>query len=77
MLEAVYLYLILHDDGSSGERFRYKMPSMVACENSLNAARISAPTNVGGDYEAISVMFCANEDQQGSFGGDWVKRTIR
>lgn len=61
MLEAVFLYVILHDDNSSGERFRTKMPDMKTCMAAVSNAKISGPKSVAGDYEVMSAMWCGGE----------------
>ena len=71
MLEAIFLYVILHDDNSQGERFRTQMPSMEICLKSVEAAKMSQPKKVGGDYEVMSVMFCGTGNFHRQYSGTW------
>jgi hypothetical protein len=71
MLEAIFLYVILHDDNSNGERFRTQMPSMEVCQKSLESAKMSQPKKVGGDYEVMSVIFCGTGKFNRHFNGTW------
>lgn len=77
MLEAIYLYVILHDDNSNGERFRTRMPDMVTCERVLEKAKMPMPTSPNGDYEVMGVMFCGTGDFDRQYGGVWWKDPVK
>ena len=71
MLESIFLYIILHDDNSSGERFRVQMPDMQTCIKSIESGKMPVPTKTGGDYEVMGVMFCGTGDFQRNFNANW------
>ncbi len=72
MLEVIYLYVILHDDDSNGERFRTKMPSMEVCTQAVTNAKLSAPDTASGDFEAIAAMWCGGEFER-NYNATWWK----
>ena len=73
MLETIFLYIILHDDNSTGERFRTQMPNMEVCLEVLEKSKITSPVKVGGDYEVMSVMFCGTGNFHRHFNAHWWK----
>ena len=73
MFEVIYLYVILHDDNSNGERFRTLMPDLETCMEVVNNAKLPAPTTAAGDYEVMSVMFCGTEYLERHYSATWWK----
>ena len=71
MLEAVFLYVILHDDNSTGERFRTRMPSMRVCLEVLEKSKMPTPDKPSGDYEVMGVMFCGTGQFNRHYNGTW------
>ena len=74
MLEVIYLYVILHDDNSNGERFRTQMPSMEVCLESIRAAKMPMPSSPAGDYEVMGVMYCGTGQFEGQYNDAWYTR---
>lgn len=72
MLEAIFLYLILHDDNSRGERFRTQMPSMAMCMEVVSNAKMPMPKSTN-DYEVLGVMFCGTEEFHTVNNYKWLK----
>jgi hypothetical protein len=62
MVYQIFLYIILHDDSSLGERFRVRMPNMEVCQQAIATGKIAYPAKTGNDYEVMGVMFCATGD---------------
>jgi len=61
MLETIFLYVILHDDNSNGERFRTVMSDMATCLTVLEKSKMPIPTSPSGDYEVLGAMWCGGE----------------
>lgn len=76
MLE-IFLYVILHDDNSRDERFRFPMPSMEVCQATVTNGKITMPAKVGGDYEVMGVMFCGSGKIQRHSNNTWWKDAIK
>lgn len=70
MLKTIFLYIILHDDNSSGERFRVQMPDMETCIKSIESGKMPVPKSTN-DYEVMGVMFCGTENFQRNFNTNW------
>lgn len=77
MLEAIFLYVILHDDNSNGERFRTQMPSMEVCREAVKESKMTAPHSTSGDYEAMGVMFCGTGTFHRHYGAAWHNDKVR
>lgn len=73
MIEAIFLYIILHDDDSKGERFRVRMPSMEVCMKAVESGKMPMPDKPSGDYEVMGVMFCGTGDFQRNYNATWWK----
>jgi hypothetical protein len=71
MLKAIFLYVILHDDNSSGERFRVQMPDMQTCLKSVESGKMPVPKGTN-DYEVMGVMFCGTGEFQRNFNARWL-----
>ena len=70
--ETTYLYVILHDDNSNGERFRTEMESMGQCLEALKHSKMPTPSHPGGDYEVLGAMFCGSgKFQSHSLQHEW------
>ena len=69
-LSTIFLYIILHDDNSSGERFRTRMPDMETCMKAVTNAKMPVPSRTGGDYEVMGAMWCGGEFHR-QYGGSW------
>lgn len=70
MLEAIFLYIILHDDNSSGERFRVQMPDMKTCVTAVETGKMPVPKGTS-DYEVMGVMFCGTGEFQRNYNSHW------
>lgn len=77
MLEAIFLYVILHDDNSNGERFRTRMPDMKTCMQVVENSKMTMPKTTSGDYEVMSVMFCGSGELQRNYSGIWWKDPVK
>ncbi len=73
--DQIYLYVIIHDDNSKGERFRTKMADMGECLTVLAASKNEQPEKVSGDYEVVSVMWCGAEFSRNYNAHWWVDPT--
>jgi len=71
MIEAIFLYVILHDDNSKGERFRVRMPDMQTCFKAIEVGKMPMPTNQSGDYEVMGVMFCGTGEFHRNYMAKW------
>jgi hypothetical protein len=74
-LAAVYLYVILHDENSSGERFRTRMPDMETCLAVLAKSRLEVAD--GGDSEGLGAVFCGTEQFHRHYGSTWWDDQVR
>lgn len=74
---SVFLYVILHDDNSNGERFRVKMPDMATCFRAVETGKMPTPSKPSGDYEVMGVMFCGEGDFQRNYSAAWWKDPIQ
>lgn len=72
-----YLYIILHDDNSSGERFRTAMKSMKQCLEVLKHSKLPMPTTPSGDYEVMGAMFCGSGKFHRNFNSTWWNDPIK
>ena len=68
--EQIYLYVVLHDDNSNGERFRTKMFNMTTCLKVLEKAKLPMPGKPSGDYEVMGAMWCGG-DLERHYGSTW------
>jgi hypothetical protein len=71
VLKTIFLYIILHDDNSSGERFRVQMPDMKTCIEAVESGKMPMPNKPSGDYEVMGVMFCGTGEFQRNFSANW------
>ena len=71
-LATVFLYVLLHDDNTNGERFRTRMPDMKTCMAAVDNAKISDPQSPGNSYEVMGVMWCGGEWSR-NYGSQWHK----
>lgn len=76
MLKAIFLYIILHDDNSSGERFRVQMPDMETCIQAVETGKMPVPKGTS-DYEVMGVMFCGTGEFQRNYNAHWYADTVK
>lgn len=74
--EVVYLYVMFHDDNTTGERFRTRMDSMKECYATVENAKLKMPVNASGDYEVMAAMWCGKEFQR-NYNATWFKDELR
>ena len=77
MLEIIFLYVILHDDNSTGERFRTQMPDMETCLQVLEKSKMPMPDRPSGDYEVLGTMFCGTAEFQRNYNTVWWRDEVK
>lgn len=68
----VYLYVMFHDDNTSGERFRTKVSDISECLEIIKNSKLPMPNRPGGDYEVMGAMWCGGEMERNHNGKWWV-----
>jgi hypothetical protein len=76
MLEAVFLYIMFHDDNTNYEKFRVQMPSFEVCYEAVERGKIAHPHKTGADYEVMGVMFCGGGTFQAQAGEKWYEKEV-
>ena len=66
----IYLYVMFHDDNTTGERFRTKMKDMKECLEVIRASKLPMPAKPSGDYEVMGAMWCGGKMER-NYNATW------
>lgn len=74
--DEVWLYVMFHDDNSSGERFRTRMQNMDQCIKAVQHSKLPMPDRPSGDYEVMGAMWCGGRIER-QYNAAWWRDDIK